>query len=295
MTLVVGRLFSDGPRLLADSKLTLASTVANPYTGGALKAVILHPALCVAFAGGVMTAREAILGLNVSPGASFDTDEVCNELWRASRRASGVTDFLVATLAPERALIQIEGRGISRGHSATWIGDGLAYAEYARRLQTSGDIPSDQAVRHLAPRRRAELAEWNRMFPAFVQVIDDGRFETVEGLPVSVAPTSNGFRYESSAFLAADHEQTVRPEDGWVDADWGTAAHGAFGYAVKTPDDPGIGAIGAYFPHIRLGVLYYPARFLQPIIWREVRDDEFSEAVEHEFGITFGTKSLGFT
>ena len=295
MTLVVAQLFSDGPRLLADSQLTFPGGPTNPYTSGAVKAVILHPALCVAFSGGALTGSQAIVDLHISPTSSFDVDEVCKQLHDEARHGDGDNDFIVATLAPDKSLTRIDASGISRGRDYTWIGHPPAHAAYNEHLDNIHAIPSDEQIKLLPADRREELGVWNRIFPALNKVLEDDRYPLVAGFPTGIAPTSTGFRYESSALLAASHEQVVEAEDAWVDADWGSAADGSFGYAVKTPDVAGIGALGMYFPDGRIGVLYWPCRFVNSIVFDDVSDAEFTTHVEQGLGVPFGKKSIGFT
>jgi len=51
VTLVVARLLNDGIRLGADSRITDEDAVRTGYLEGALKVIVLHPALAVGFAG----------------------------------------------------------------------------------------------------------------------------------------------------------------------------------------------------------------------------------------------------
>jgi hypothetical protein len=114
-------------------------------------------------------------------------------------------------------------------------------------------------------------------------------------MPICVEPSSVGFRYESVAVLGTDPDRPADAEEEWDEPDWGTAAEGRFGYALKVPGIAGVGAIGAYFPHGRLGVLYYPARSEQPITYADVGEAEFCDAVEKEFAFSFGRRGLGFS
>src|SRR4051794_435766 len=107
MTLVVARAFSDGPRILGDTQLTDTRTALNAYSQGALKVVVMHPHLTVAFAGGATTALDAINTLPVST-SGFDLDDVCRTLRRTVRKCRGGVDFIVAALVPERALLKID-------------------------------------------------------------------------------------------------------------------------------------------------------------------------------------------
>jgi hypothetical protein len=62
VTLVVGRVVGDQIRIVADSLLT-QSDRRKGYFAGALKPVILHPGLCVAYAGGAEDGIRALRAL----------------------------------------------------------------------------------------------------------------------------------------------------------------------------------------------------------------------------------------
>ena len=83
MTLVVARRSSRTIRLCCDSKLSSQNVIHGGYLRGALKAVILAPNLCVAYAGDSRHALDAIRKLDrlrrlsangvLEPGAIEDT------------------------------------------------------------------------------------------------------------------------------------------------------------------------------------------------------------------------------
>jgi len=293
MTLVVARQFADAPRLVADTQLTdpLGKRL-NPYNRGTLKLVILHRSLCIGFDGGEVTGRKAILDVGRDAAVSFNLAQVRRRLTLASRESSN--GFIVACLSPSPSLVRIQD-GVDEGEApAAWLGDQPAFNAYQGYFATAGLLPHEIQHSYQSHLDEVERSRASRMLPAMMQVIEDQRFGGVGGLPICVAPTSRGFRYESVAMLAADHEQTINADEGWVDADWGTAAEGSFGYAVKTPDVAGIGALGVYFPHGRLAVLHFPGRYFEPITFANVSESEFCTAVESAFGFPFGRKGLGF-
>jgi hypothetical protein len=293
MTLVVARTFADAPRLVCDSQLTdPLKRRLNPYDSGALKLVILHRGLCIGFDGGAITGREAVLQAGRSIASGFDLTEVRRLLVRASRRHPN--GYLVASLSPSPVLVRIRDGKDEGEVQGAWLGDQPAFSAFQGYFETAGSLPHEIQHNYQGHLDLDERSAASRMLPAMMRVIEDRNYPGVGGLPICVAPTSRGFRYESVAMLAADHEQTIEAEQGWVDADWGTAAEGGFGYAIKTPGRAGIGAVGAYFPHGRLGVLFYPGRFLDPLLFPGLSDYEFCRSVESQFDFPFGKKGLGF-
>ena len=211
---------------------------------------------------------------------------------RASRRS--YNGFIIASLSPAVSLVRIRD-GVDEGElDGAWLGSRPAFSAYQGYFEKAGALPHEIQGDYQSHLSTDERSAASRMLPAMMQVIEDGRFGEVGGLPICVAPTARGFRYESVAMLAADHDQVIEPEQGWVDADWGTAAEGGFGYAIKTPDRAGVGAVGAYLPHGRFGILYYPGHSLEGVPFPNVTDSQFCRAVEKRFGFPFGRKGLGF-
>jgi hypothetical protein len=293
MTLVVARNLADGPHLVCDSQLTDPwGRRPNPYSSGALKLVILHRGLCVGFDGGDYTARRAILEIAAGLGTGFDLDEVRRILAKASR--GGTNGFILAALAPATVLMQIRDGTVEAPLSGAWLGEQPAFDAFQRRLAAAGSLRHElqhDLRSHLAPAERDVAA---RILPAMMQLIEDGRFPGVGGMPICVAPSRVGFRYESVAMLGTDPEEAQEGGEDWPEPAWGTASDGRFGYAVRVPGVAGVGAIGAYFPHGRLGVLYHPGRRERPLIYRDVGDADFCAAVEEEFGFSFDRRGLGF-
>lgn len=97
------------------------------------------------------------------------------------------------------------------------------------------------------------------------------------------ANSKDGFRYEQQGFFQTSHKQEIGPE--WTTLNWGTAAQGGFGFNLLQSAAPGIGAIGLFFPHAGLGLLYHPLSYDDPLVYRHVTHDEFREAVAEDHGI----------
>ena len=136
MTLVVGRITPLGVRVAADMRVTDRHAVDRGYVHAALKAVVLTPTLCVAYAGNVAFALHAIHEI-ASEGLGFDAAGA--RLVDANRRSGGVSDFLVAGLRPARLIEIKEGR--ARPCSAGWIGDAGAFGDYQAEYHRDQHIP----------------------------------------------------------------------------------------------------------------------------------------------------------
>jgi hypothetical protein len=128
MTLVVARVTPLGVRLLGDMRVT-DPNAARPrgYVGAALKMILLRPTLCIAYAGNVGAALEAIREVH---SRDLSADDAATYLLDAHRRSAVGADFLVASLRPSR-LVAVKD-GSMETVPAAWIGDFEAFAEYQR-------------------------------------------------------------------------------------------------------------------------------------------------------------------
>ena len=95
-----------------------------------------------------------------------------------------------------------------------------------------------------------------------------------------VANSKRGFHYEQQGAFWANNEQEIGTE--WTTLNWGTTADGSFGYNLLPPKLAGVGAIGLYFPHGGLGLLYHPLRYDHAAPYRRVTHDEFCAAVKED-------------
>ena len=116
VTLVVAHTVPNGIRLAADMRISDDGAARPPtFDSAALKAIIVHPHACVAFAGRPFKAAfDAIRDLDLPRGKTPDIAAVCDHLLGVHRRDHLDLDFLVAAVNPTR-LIQIKG-GVAMGN-----------------------------------------------------------------------------------------------------------------------------------------------------------------------------------
>jgi hypothetical protein len=142
----------------------------------------------------------------------------------------------------------------------------------------SSDIP--------LPFSEEELAETMRMANALHALERDTPVPSVgEAVISAFASARGGFRYNQQAFLAADNEQVIAADEGWVAADLGMAASGGFGYMLLVPVESGIGVIGLHFPHAGLGLLYHPLSRDDPYVYTQVTHADFRRRVHDDHGM----------
>jgi hypothetical protein len=269
-----------GTRIFCDTRVTYPHGENPHYLRGTLKAILLHPALCIAYAGDVASALSAIRDLRVSRSSGFSLEKVESFLERAHNRTSAEMEFIVASALDGETLTVIrEGRATRTDNC--WIGDIFAFEEYQRLFHTAAPISQSTEI---DPTLAADLQVANRMNQAMEGIAASSSVASVGELILNVVLTKDGFVYAPRAWMQGGRSQTI-PSGVPTKVQFGGAAEGGFAYSVLSSRTPGIGAIGVHFYQGRLGVLFSPMQLgEQPALYRRVGHDEFRAAARKEFG-----------
>lgn len=123
MSLVVSLKLKSSVFLVADTKISFIDRKANPYLEGIAKISLLNESTCVAFAGNVEPATDAINKL--TPNSKIK--DILSLLAKASSHCSDI-EFIVATLSP--AKIWLIKNGSTEERVQAWIGDEKGFREY---------------------------------------------------------------------------------------------------------------------------------------------------------------------
>jgi hypothetical protein len=279
VTLAVASIFETGTRLYCDSRVIYPYDENPHYLRGTLKAITLHPGLCIAYAGDVASALSAIRDLNIGLSSAFSLSEVVSQLEQAHNRTSKVTEFIIASAVEGQTLVVIkEGRATRVDYC--WIGDIDAFEEYQQLCNTTATPPRSTTI---DPTLAADLQIDFRIQSAMEGVAASPRVHSVGELIIGIVLTKDGFVYASRAIMSGGRSQAI-PSGVWTKVQFGGAPEGGFSYSVLTPRIPGIGAIGVHFYQARLGALFYPIELEVTALFRNVGHDEFRAAVRDEFG-----------
>lgn len=288
MTLVVGRRNINGViHMVGDMRLTDPAEIRRGYPYAVLKNIILGPDRLVAFAGNSDLGMQTIRRLKDAP-----VEELVGGLSGSAEEAGegpGAVDYLLAHT--ERGLMRITASGVEGPAEAGWVGDPAAFEIYQRAYH-AGSVPEPIWIEGISPPRDqlgdpAAMEPFIRMATATYALIGDESVASVGEVFVT-ANSKRGFHYEQQGFFQANHEQEIGTE--WTTLNWGTAAQGGFGFNLLPPKEHGVGAIGLYFPHGGLGLLYHPLAYDDALAYRRVTHDEFREAVaeDHQIEIDGG-------
>src|SRR4051794_32986743 len=99
MTLVVAEVVAHEIAIACDTLLQKEHDKRSGFYAMGLKAIVLHPALCVAFAGGAEDGTREIVSLGIDAQTGFDVEDVSARLL-AAHRSRPTTDYIVAALSP---------------------------------------------------------------------------------------------------------------------------------------------------------------------------------------------------
>lgn len=287
MTLVVGRRSPHGLSILSDSRVTDPHDPRPKPLVGTLKVIVLDPKHCFAFAGAVPFAQDAVEVLFAAQrSAGVTTDLIVEHLLHVHRESGQATDFLVGSLEGDPRLTKIADGQAQSGLSAAWLGNQDAFAEYQRRFLSA---PVDEKVD-----ATDSMAVWKelreRAHGAFITMVIDTvsgepSFPDVGDFPVIATSTKEGFCYISSVHAFPFNEGAVNPPQGeWIQVPIGGAREGGYAFAVLTPDEVGVCAVGVHFAQGRFGILMCPAVSREVVFIDGLGHREFIEAVRARYG-----------
>ena len=283
MTLVVARVSGDFLRIECDTHITDENSIRRGATYGALKVVILHRTLCVAYAGIAGRGQVAIRSLDVQPDQTPNTEAILQELLQWHCNGNGETDFLVAAMLGTWRLFRITKGRIERDLPATWIGKPQGFEIYQRHFHS---MPL--AFQTGMP---TFYAAASRMAQAFAAVINDGTCPSVNGYQLSVTILDGQLRYAPAARAYVITQQI--PSGVPTQLRFGSAAEGGFAYSVMVPKQGGIGAVGIHFHQGDFGALFYPQKAEEAIIFSNANAEVFKRRVFDQFEIELSGSMLG--
>jgi hypothetical protein len=278
MTLIAAELVGGQIRMGSDTEPTDPYGAPRKFLDQLLKIVLLHPGLCVAYAGKSGPALEAIRDLGVDPHTGFDLGHVCRCLKSAHLASGKESDFIVASMEPGPSLIRIVGgKSIPCEHQALLGSDRAMRAYRVAHAAADGGNPDEDSEQTRA---------LNRIEAAIESVIEDPQVEGVGGICIRVASKPQGFVYLNQG-IVADAQAVLpggSPAGTYVMPLAGTA-EGGHRYVLMTPERAGIGALGLYYQPGNVGLLMYPAKQTQPFKFSDVTQEQFIDGVRRATGL----------
>lgn len=286
MSFVIAKKVGHNLLLIGDTKLTDSKILPNQHRphraqmvsdprDGAIKITLINPQLCIAFAGGSITANNAIKICR-----NLDLDSIINHLRKENNLSEIEIEFIIARGYPDFELIEIKNGKVTRPSELAWIGNPKAFDLYEvtfnelKKSRTHDDS-------YLANR-------------AFNSVLQSSLIDNVNGFPITVTNETGVFTYQEFMTM----EIPPRQIQGFEVITHGTASEGAYSVNIR-PTASRSDILPVHILQGNIGILYKSIEggILMPELIPDTDDFEFSEilleryGLTARFGITTGEKS----
>jgi hypothetical protein len=294
MSLIVAKkLTTGGIHIVSDSRVTpgeiqvrtggptpLSDRVANTTDlDSCLKCVILSPFYCVCFAGKIDLAQHALNSLITTK--SLERDLMNSHLFEQHRAQNQEVDYIIATAGIPSTIDRVSGGRLERDLVTAWIGDHEAFESYQSHYHKSEE---DRATVNwggvLVRNERSSMRD------ALGAVINGNSHRTVGNFILVVSSARSGvFRYLPSLTGNDFHPVANTTEETSLLRSVGISG-GSYNFTILPAKSPGIGALGAYFLELQLGLFFYPQHTWQPIRFSQITCEDFIRAVQNEHHVT---------
>lgn len=273
MSLIVARKNGPNIHIVSDTKLTYPEekfpnkTLAAPGDG-VIKTTILNPQVCIAFAGEVDPADEAI---KICRRYGFMLSNIKEHLLSVNKATKGKTEFILCVGFPEYSIYEIKNMTIRQTNS-TWIGSNTGFNIFQEKALEAG----------VASKKFETILD-----ESLDHVLKSGLAPEVNGFRVSVSNEDNFFHYKN--YMATNiptRTYSLKANQHSVIEIYGTAQEG--GYSVSFCENEGRHDVVAI--HVRqgeFGVLYEIIKngLLRPKVIANVDEHEFNDILHSRFGI----------
>lgn len=263
MTLVVCRKDNEDVFIHSDSKVldefgpsNERSLRQNSMLGGLLKTVILHPHICLSFAGSSPHATDFLRDFFKEDIGNWNTPRLIEKLLSIHQASSHQCEFILCEVVERSPRISVIKNGsISINQVSAWIGSQPAYNSFQAAFHSSdASIPLNE-----------------RMRGAFRVVLEDetisevGHFHIEAYLEHNITNTGNAgggpdsvFLYDFKSEWDTGNQVFHLPGNARTALSMGDAAHGAYGISYFRSLSTKRHGVAMHFPHANLGLLMCP-------------------------------------
>ena len=280
MSLIVGKIVGRNIYIESDSKVTDQNLVRNNPLCGILKTLILHPFVCISFAGNIYFAEEVFKVLfEKMVKVNWNINLLLQMLLMAHRNSNQKTDFAVASIIGKQpSLFKISNGEIQSNILNFWLGDQQGFEFYQQAFHTIEErLPTEEKMRK-----------------AFKKVIDQEKITTIGDFHISthldykINPSHPVFLYRIKTEVIVSEPQFIKFEkkDEWRTIPIGTAAGGSYSISYLTTVNPKFHGVAMHFLHGNFGIIFCPQLTIQNgIVINDVNGVEFITEIKKRYGI----------
>lgn len=277
MTLIVARIIDNNIYIESDSKVNDPKLVQSDPLCGLLKTLILHPFVCISFAGAVHYAEIALKRF-------FDEkieniDQLLDMLLEINEESKNETDFIITTILGKiPKLFKISNRKIERDLLNASIGDHEGFELYQEVYHKLDD--------KILPQEKMKLAFKSVVNNSGIETI--GHFHISTALDYKIEPSHPVFLYQEKTEIQITEPQEIKIEKKgeWASIPLGTTAGGSHGLSYLVTVSPDYHGVAIHYTHGNFGVLFCPQLEFSGTVIKDVDGKEFVEKIKQKYGIS---------
>lgn len=281
MSLVVAQTTEDGPRIVADTRVSFPDGNRPPFKKGVLKAIIVSESLSICFAGdvenGVDTIRRCVAALNTGS----EVDQIIHDFKIISSKKQRSVEFIIANADPKALLIRIRNGQIENDLHSAWIGDQKAFERFQEeRLKPLNDIE-----KKLMDQFGPGILTMSKLGDAMNAVIADPTIHSVDDFCVRISSKNRKFNYLGGTFVYIERDIHVKNGDNLLMKMTQPVEEGGYTVSIVEPKIPGTPALALNFPRAKLGLIFLPLIYDEAQVITNVLARDFANNIFETYGI----------
>lgn len=280
MTLIISKIIDGNIFVESDSKVTDPKGAFSDRFCSVLKTVILHPNICLSYAGTILYAEKAVSECIefIKNNKQFNTLEILKILVKINIESGDETHFIVGSFSKDNLTHMkiAHGKVCTKNSGLLWTGSLEGYSLFEKEY--GGLMESGKS-------------ELESLRGAFQKVIKSGVDEIVGHFQISVninkeaCPQQPIFLYVDKINLEMPEKQTIHFEKAneWKKLSLGTKEGGATGASYFTSRSPSLYGVAVHFVYEKCGILFCPQIGFMGNTFEKVQGEVFENVDGKEF------------
>lgn len=290
MTLIISQIIDGNMFVESDSKVTDPEGALSDRFCSVLKTVILHPNICLSYAGRIDYAEKAVGECIefIKNNKPFNILQILKILVDINLESEDKTHFIMGTFSKDDIIHMkiTDGKVFKKSSGLLWMGTPEGYSLFEKEYKS------------LIKLGKSELKS---LRDAFQRVIKSGIDETIGHFQISVNidkkafPQQPIFLYIDKINLEIPEKQTIHFEKAneWKPISLGTRKGGATGASYFRSISPYLQGVAVHFVYEKCGVLFCPQigftenqfKKVQGKVFKNVGGKEFLELIKKKYNL----------